>query len=289
MSVNKWCRLWFDILDDPKVQMMCEAYQRRLILLFVIKGKGDPMSDETIAFSLRISPGEWLSTKAIFIDKGFIDKDNQLKNWEKRQYVSDSSTNRVRQFREMKRFRNVSETAPDTDTDTEKNTPLTPLVRGEGESEQVNAEKMATPRPPTKGESGVKTQAKTDHHEEFEQFWAVYPKKKSKLDAVRAWEKLHKAGKMPPIGVILAAVKTQKADPEWVKDEGKYVPYPATWLNGHRWEDSRHYPNNSEAIRQKPKPLPVSPPLTEAERVATRKALAEAMRKIPGLAKRIEG
>ena len=83
--------------------------------------------DASIAFSLRISIDEWLRSKALFIDRGFIDAQNNLLHtlhWDKRQFLSDSSTARVRAHREkmkqhLKRSGNVSGTAPDTDTKTE--------------------------------------------------------------------------------------------------------------------------------------------------------------------------
>jgi len=40
-----------------------------------------------------------------------------IKNWNKRQFESDSSTDRVREFRD--RYSNVTVTPPDTDTDTD--------------------------------------------------------------------------------------------------------------------------------------------------------------------------
>ena len=36
---------------------------------------------------------------------------------------------------------------------------------------------------------------------------------------------------------LLNALERQKQSPAWKKDGGQYIPHPATWLNGHRWED----------------------------------------------------
>ncbi len=69
----------------------------------------------------------------------------------------------------------------------------------------------------------------------FDQFWAAYPKKTAKPDAIKAY------GKIKPdealLARILAAIQKQKATAQWQEDGGRFVPYPATWLNGHRWED----------------------------------------------------
>ena len=71
--------------------------------------------------------------------------------------------------------------------------------------------------------------------ERFSRFWAIYPKKRSKQAALTAWKKLKpdEAFKQK----IIAAVQKQKQWPEWQKDNGQYIPYPATWLNQRRWED----------------------------------------------------
>lgn len=69
----------------------------------------------------------------------------------------------------------------------------------------------------------------------FESFWSAYPKKKSKTDAVKAWEKLKPDCEL--VAIILQKVAQAKTSQEWRKADGQYIPYPATYLNGKRWED----------------------------------------------------
>ncbi len=69
----------------------------------------------------------------------------------------------------------------------------------------------------------------------FAQFWAAYPKKKAKEDAQRAWKKLSLNSEL--LAVILRAVEHQRHSPDWQKDSGRYIPLPASWLNGARWTD----------------------------------------------------
>ena len=69
----------------------------------------------------------------------------------------------------------------------------------------------------------------------FAAFWAAYPKKKSKGQALSAWKKLKPDSSLQI--VILKAIEAQKRSPDWQKDKGKYIPYPATWLNAMAWED----------------------------------------------------
>lgn len=69
----------------------------------------------------------------------------------------------------------------------------------------------------------------------FEAFWTAYPKKKSKGQALSAWKKLRPDSSLQV--VILKAIEAQKRSPDWQKDKGQYIPYPATWLNAMAWED----------------------------------------------------
>ena len=69
----------------------------------------------------------------------------------------------------------------------------------------------------------------------FETFWTAYPKKKSKGDARRAWEKLKPSDEL--ITAIMEKLSALKKSPDWTKENGKYIPYPATWLNKEGWND----------------------------------------------------
>jgi hypothetical protein len=91
--------------------------------------------------------------------------------------------------------------------------PLAKLTQGEGEEE------------------GEDTPTRVDG---FSEFWKAYPKKLAKTSAEKAWKKQKCDAK---VGVILAALAVWKKTPDWTKDGGQYVPYPASWLNGQRWED----------------------------------------------------
>ena len=70
--------------------------------------------------------------------------------------------------------------------------------------------------------------------DDFETFWKAYPKKRSRGQAEKAW-KIQTKG--VTLDHILTALEEQKDWPDWRKEGGKYIPYPATWLNGKRWED----------------------------------------------------
>lgn len=76
--------------------------------------------------------------------------------------------------------------------------------------------------------------------QKFEIFWARYPRKVAKKDAMKAFAKVIKAQRDVEkfMSTVLASVEWWKSQPGWTKDKGKFIPYPATWLNRGSWEDS---------------------------------------------------
>lgn len=69
----------------------------------------------------------------------------------------------------------------------------------------------------------------------FSAFWQEYPRKVAKSKAQKAWKTIKPVGQT--FATLMAALVQQKASADWLKDGGKFTPYPATWLSGRRWED----------------------------------------------------
>ena len=72
-------------------------------------------------------------------------------------------------------------------------------------------------------------------HGGFDSFWLAYPKKKAKGDAEKAFNKIKPDDEL--LKTMLDAIDAQSRSPDWKKDGGQFIPYPATWLNQKRWED----------------------------------------------------
>lgn len=69
----------------------------------------------------------------------------------------------------------------------------------------------------------------------FDLFWQAYPRKVAKPDAMQAWRRI-----MPDAELsarILAALERARSTEQWQRDEGKFIPHPATWLNKRRFDD----------------------------------------------------
>lgn len=76
---------------------------------------------------------------------------------------------------------------------------------------------------------------KTELEKSFEEFWAAYPKKTAKKNAFTAWKKIKPDDEL--LKIILYALERQKKSAQWQKDGRQFIPYPASWINGKRWED----------------------------------------------------
>ena len=71
--------------------------------------------------------------------------------------------------------------------------------------------------------------------EDFDAFWQAYPKKVAKADARKAWAQTKDL--RPALHVLLNAIQANCKTESWMKQGGAFIPYPATWLRGERWED----------------------------------------------------
>lgn len=102
---NPWFRMYAEFATDAKVQSMSEAMQRRLMMLFCLRCSDvlATLQEDELAFAMRLNSDELAETKALFVRKGFTDSEWNLLNWDKRQFNSDSSVERVRRHREKRK------------------------------------------------------------------------------------------------------------------------------------------------------------------------------------------
>jgi len=97
--------------------------------------------------------------------------------------------------------------------------------------------------PTNKNEKNIKNEKNDKEYiRSFDTFWEVYPRKVAKANARKAWDKLKPDDEL--LDKILIALEKQKKSKAWTRDGGQYIPHPATWLNGHRWEDEIEEGNN---------------------------------------------
>ncbi len=71
--------------------------------------------------------------------------------------------------------------------------------------------------------------------DDFDAFWKAYPKKVAKADARKAWVQTKDV--RPDITTLINAITANCKTESWMKNGGTFIPYPATWLRGERWDD----------------------------------------------------
>lgn len=98
-----------------------------------------------------------------------------------------------------------------------------------------NREAIANHRSSFSSSSSIVTLAHFDH------FWEAYPKKKSKGQAKKAWTKINPQATF--LETIMQSLEKAKNSGQWQKENGRFIPYPATWLNSEGWSDE-YEPSN---------------------------------------------
>lgn len=101
--------------------------------------------------------------------------------------------------------------------------------------------------PPTEIEEEIEGNTararKTEREERFTEFYAAYPNKKAPARARAAW---CKAITRADPDVIIERVKAHAV--EWAKSDPRFIPHPATWLNGDRWADAIDAPAATSGV-----------------------------------------
>jgi len=93
----------------------------------------------------------------------------------------------------------------------------------------------------------INTEKKRDIYSASEdawnKFWAVYPRKKDKQAALKAWKKALKTG-CDPQQIIDGAIRYAE---ERSTEDPQYTKYPASWLNAGSWENQADQPSAPKA------------------------------------------
>jgi len=174
----QWFRLHNKLLNDSNVQGLSSDHFKIYINLLcyassIDRGGYIGTLHET-AFALRETIPTVTSCFNVLQGVGLIVTNEtdgetfQIPQWKKKQYESDSSTDRVKKHREkVKRSKTVTVTAPDTDSDTD--------------TEQIQKE--------------IKTLGQSSLDREFEQVWELYGKKGNRKTSKLKYSKLSQAKK----------------------------------------------------------------------------------------------
>jgi hypothetical protein len=82
----------------------------------------------------------------------------------------------------------------------------------------------------------------------FELFWSGYPRR---IGKAKAREAFTRALRKTTLDTMLTALEWQREQASWQDRDAdgvlRYVPHPASWLNGERWDDEKPLKRNSLA------------------------------------------
>lgn len=131
MTALPWFRMYSSFASDPVIQSLSFEDQRHYAVVLCMKCDGlldrkvaPRVRERLIAGGLGLDPVAAQEAKRRLMEVGLLQKNWQPKGWEKRQYQSDVSTERVRKYRKTKETGNVTETLPkrsETVSETDQN------------------------------------------------------------------------------------------------------------------------------------------------------------------------
>lgn len=80
----------------------------------------------------------------------------------------------------------------------------------------------------------------------FDEFWEAYPRKKDKKKAQALFVRIPDIDNEFP--KIMEGLERDKQSQQWNENDGKFIPYPSTWLNRERWKDEGSTKTNKQAF-----------------------------------------
>jgi hypothetical protein len=90
---------------------------------------------------------------------------------------------------------------------------------------------QSPPSPPGGGERPTGRSVQ----EKFDRFWAAYPRRVKKQAALKAFARINPDE--PLLERMIHTLELAKLSRQWRKDDGQFIPHPATWLNDGQWDD----------------------------------------------------
>lgn len=245
------------MLYDPKILRLHPVGRYAWVGLLLMARGGDPAGTwrarsreavpEDLACVLRIDDAldndgmmahissavvEWERCGMVTIDDdGLV----TVTKWEKRQgsgYPSDTPE----QTRERQRLSRMSRHV------TSVSRPVT-TSHDRVEEKRVEETRVETTQP-MRSHRARRTDASEDP--EFETFWHHYPtdRRRGKFEALQAWRALRLNADEK--AQVMSSLERWKASPDWLKEAGKYIPWPQKFLRKRRWQES---PESSSVYR----------------------------------------
>lgn len=245
MAEIKWIKITTDIFDDEKIKLIDSMPENDALIviwfkLLTLAGKVNdngsiyiskkmPVTDEMLATIFNRNINVVRLALKTFADFGMIDICDvvSIVNWDKHQSVDKMIEIRQKNADRQRRYR-------------ENHKKLPQPKEGENSNATVTSHNAL---------DKIRLDKNNIYAQMFDAFWKIYPKHKDKAKALKAFTKLKPDEEL--FNKIIDAVNNNiKNNADWEKDNGQYVPYGSSWLNGKRWEDE--ISNNASAKKYKP-------------------------------------
>jgi hypothetical protein len=153
MKNNYWMKLWFDILNDPKMGMLPDRLWRRVIELFLLAGQegedGLLPDIEIMAWTLKLSKSALEKDLERIAEVGIVTKTNDgwvVTNFKKRNEPVDPAK-RIKDFRQRERYEKGNEDV--TELKRECNDAVTNRYQEEQRNRRTDLSTTLPPLPPT--------------------------------------------------------------------------------------------------------------------------------------------
>jgi len=254
-----WFRVYIDARNDAKLRTLTDAEHRVWFHLLCyaaeqpnrgtiegvtgVTGVTDVTS--ALLLAIEVANGDTaLLTKTVekLVNLRVLSIDDEglsFINFTKRQY--DKPSDMPEKTRERKAAQRERERAQNSsNNDDESVTGVTARdVTTRTEQSREEQTKEEPPKSPKGDGSNLKVidggRTPTPSEQRFDLFWKAYPRRIGKQAALKIWQRIKPDDAMTE--TIIAAVNLQKTSRDWKRDNGQYIPNPATWLNQGRWDD----------------------------------------------------
>lgn len=128
MKANPWFRMYSDFMFDEKIEFIAFEDQRHYVFILCMKNAGlldkeyaqPGMLERIVAKRLGLFGESFEAARKRLVDADLIDASFQPIAWDKRQFLSDTSAERTKAYRDrMKRHSDVTVTVQEAETETE--------------------------------------------------------------------------------------------------------------------------------------------------------------------------
>ncbi len=233
MSAYPWFRWYSGSVTDPKFQLVAKRAGASLPAVLAVWaylleeasqaeergcfGKVDP---ESLDVLFGFPDGDTLAARIMseFESRGMT-HEGCFTAWDKRQPKREREDKTAAERKSAQRARQQKVTPCHASPDQ-----VTPCHASPDQKKpRGDKKRLNPPIPPAGGREG------------FAEFYEAYPRKEGRARAAKAFEAVD-----VPLATLLSALAQQTQTEQWQKDGGRFIPLPASWLNGRRWEDVVH-------------------------------------------------